>query len=72
MKDGLVVALRGLLGRRGDDAGCEESLEALDLVVEAELSGRPVAETFPAVAVHLDSCPDCREDYEGLRALATA
>lgn len=70
--NGLAEAMRGLFGRGGDDAGCEESLEVLDLVVEAELSGRPVAEAFPAVAVHLDSCPDCGEDYEGLRALAGA
>lgn len=68
--NGLTEALRGFLGRSGKDAGCEESLEVLDLVVEAELSGRSVAEAFPAVAVHLDSCPDCGEDYEGLRALA--
>lgn len=70
--NGLADALRRILGRGGEDAGCEESLAVLDLVVDAELAGRSTADAFPAVAVHLDSCPDCREDYEGLLAVAAA
>jgi hypothetical protein len=67
---GLNQLFQHLLGRRGADAGCDDSLEVLDLFVEEELEGRRAADTFPAVAVHLESCPDCREDYEGLRELA--
>ena len=70
--NGRPEALRRILGRAGADAGCDDSLAVLDLVVDAELAGRPAAEAFPAVAVHLDSCPDCREDYVGLRAIAAA
>lgn len=61
--------LQRMLGLTGADAGCERSMELFDQVVEAELAGRAPAEAFPEVAVHLEGCPDCREDYEGLRAL---
>ena len=62
--------LQHLVGRPGADAGCDDSLKVLDLFVEEELKGRRAANTFPAVAVHLESCRDCREDFEGLRGLA--
>jgi hypothetical protein len=64
--------LGSVLGPVGPDSGCEGGLEVLDLFVEAELAGRPAAELFPEVAVHIEACPDCREDYEGLRELASA
>lgn len=62
--------LQSILGPAGPDAGCDGGLEVLDLYVEAELAGRPAAALFPDVAVHIEACPDCREDYEGLRELA--
>jgi hypothetical protein len=65
----LREAVRELLGRHGADSGCDDSGEVLDQWIEAELAGLAAAELFPDVAVHLASCPDCREDYEGLREL---
>lgn len=62
--------LRRILGPAGADAGCDHSGELLDQFVEAELAGRAAAELFPEVAAHLEGCPDCREDHDGLRALA--
>ncbi|HSL35156.1 MAG TPA: hypothetical protein VK871_15995 [Candidatus Limnocylindrales bacterium] len=62
--------LQSILGPAGPDAGCDGGLEVLDLFVEAELAGRPADALFPDVAVHIQACPDCREDYEGLRELA--
>ena len=61
--------LTRLLGTRGDDAGCEETLVLLAEYVEGELEGRNVCELLPAVAEHLHSCRACAEDYEGLVAL---
>lgn len=61
--------LRRLVGPPGADAGCDASLETFELFLEADLAGRPAAELYPAAAVHLEGCPDCREDYVGLRAL---
>jgi len=55
-----------LLGTAGEDAGCEETLSRLAEYVEGELSGREMAEPFPAVAQHLRNCPACAEDYRGL------
>lgn len=62
--------LRRLLGPIGDDPGCERGEGVLDQFVDEELAGRPAAARFPDVAVHLEACSDCREDYEGLLALA--
>lgn len=64
------LTLRQALGSTGPDAGCERSLELLDRVVEAELAGRAARDAFPDIAAHLEACPDCREDYEGLLELA--
>ena len=57
---------RQMLGTAGEDAGCEETLARLAEYVEGELSGREMAELFPAVAEHLRNCPACNEDYRGL------
>ncbi len=62
--------LTRLLGTRGDDAGCEETLALLAAYVEDELEGRNVRGLLPAVAEHLSNCRACAEDYEGLVALA--
>jgi hypothetical protein len=70
--NGWRQTLRQLLGRGGADAGCDDSLEVLDQLVEEEMAGRVVAEVFPDVALHLEACPDCREEYEGLRDLVGA
>ena len=63
--------LERLLGARGDDAGCEGGFVLLAQYVEAELEGKDVIALFPSVAVHLQSCPACAEDYRGLVALAS-
>lgn len=64
--------LETILGPGGPDSGCNDGLEVLDLYVEAELAGRPAVALFPDVAVHIQACPDCREDYEGMLALVAS
>lgn len=60
---------RRLLGPTGDDPGCEGALDRLDELVELALALTTPAGPLVAVARHLDACPDCREDYEGMREL---
>ncbi len=55
-----------LLGRLGPDAGCEGALLLLPRFAEDALAGEDVEVAYAAVANHLTSCPDCREDYHGL------
>lgn len=64
--------LRRLIGPAGADPGCDGSLETFELFLEADLAGQPAAEHIPCAAVHLEACPDCREDYIGLRDLVLA
>ena len=64
--------LRRLVGPTGVDPGCDGSLETFELFLEADLAGQPAAEIYPAAAVHLEACPDCSEDYAGLRELVVA
>jgi hypothetical protein len=54
------------------DPGCDATLQVLDRCVEAELAGLDPATRFPGPAAHLRSCPACRLDYEGLRAVVVA
>jgi hypothetical protein len=53
------------------DAGCGETCALLDRYVEAELAGEDVREHFLGVAVHLDRCPACRADHDGLITAVT-
>ena len=64
--------LRGWIGPVGADPGCDGALKTFDLFLEADLAGRPAAELYPGQAIHLEACPDCREDYVGLRSLVQA
>jgi hypothetical protein len=51
------------------DAGCGSTCAVLERYVEAELAGGDAGEELPGVAVHLERCPACRADHDGLLAL---
>jgi predicted anti-sigma-YlaC factor YlaD len=55
-----------LLRAQEGDAGCTAGEAILDAYVELELSGEDPARAFPGTAIHLQSCPSCRADYDGL------
>ena len=55
-----------LLRARHGDAGCNAGEDVLDAYVELELAGEDPALVFPGTAIHLQSCPGCREDHAGL------
>lgn len=48
------------------DPGCQAGLEVIDQYVELELVGKDPAQSFPGVAAHLQSCPACRLDHDGI------
>jgi hypothetical protein len=55
-----------LLRAQDGDAGCARGEGVLDVYVELELAGEDPARAFPGTAIHLQSCPGCRADHDGL------
>jgi hypothetical protein len=55
-----------LLRARDGDAGCTAGEEILDAYVELELAGEDPARAYPGTAIHLEGCPGCRADHDGL------
>jgi predicted anti-sigma-YlaC factor YlaD len=58
--------LDDLLRVEDGDAGCTAGESILDAYVELELAGEDPARVFPGTAIHLESCPGCRADHDGL------
>ena len=50
------------------DAGCDATMDALDVYAELLAAGHDPAERFPGVHVHLLACDPCGQDLEGLMA----
>jgi len=59
---------RRLLGNARRDLGCEAGFAVMDRYTEALLRGGNVERAFPELVAHLENCPACREDVEGLLA----
>ena len=55
-----------LLRAKEGDAGCTAGEAILDAYVELELAGEDPATVYPGTAIHLESCPGCRADHDGL------
>jgi predicted anti-sigma-YlaC factor YlaD len=58
----LDVLLRATEG----DPGCSAGAEILDAYVELELADEDPARVYPGTAIHLESCPGCRAEHDGL------
>jgi hypothetical protein len=58
--------LDDLLRATDGDAGCTAGEGILDAYVELELAGEDPSQVYPGTAIHLESCPGCRADHEGL------
>lgn len=54
------------LGDDAPDIGCAAGFELLHRYVDSGLDGGDPAAEFPGLATHLQRCPACRSDYEGL------
>ena len=63
--------LERLLGPKGPEVSCEMCFELIDEYVELELQGLDADARIPGLRAHLDGCPACREEHEGLRHLAS-
>ena len=55
-----------LLRAEDGDAGCAAGEGILDAYVELELAGEDPERVYPGTAIHLQSCPGCRTDHDGL------
>jgi hypothetical protein len=55
-----------LLRATDGDAGCDAGEDILDAFVQLELAGEDPARAYPGTAIHLESCPGCRADHDGL------
>jgi len=58
--------LRVLESARGDEISCDEIYTKLDEYVEREANKKDAAQLMPLFREHLDTCPDCCEEYEAL------
>lgn len=47
---------------------CDEVHALIDQFAEMQMRGENPAHLFPLVQRHLDMCPECREEFEALRA----
>jgi hypothetical protein len=61
-----VRDLDELLRAADGDTGCTASAPILGAYVELELGGEDAASAYPGTAIHLQSCPGCRADHDGL------
>jgi hypothetical protein len=55
-----------LLRAQDGDAGCNAGEDILDAYVELEIAGEDPARVYPGTAIHLESCPGCQADHDGL------
>jgi hypothetical protein len=53
------------------DAGCDATMEMLDVYAELLAAGSIPSERFPGVHAHLLACGPCAKDLEGLLAAIT-
>lgn len=51
-----------------EELDCDSVFELMDRAVELAASGQDVHALLPGIALHLDHCPDCRDQYETLTA----
>ncbi len=58
--------LRVLEEVRLEDMSCTQAFSKLDEYVEKEFHGEDAARLMPLLREHLDMCPDCCDEYEGL------
>jgi hypothetical protein len=74
MSDDMRRRLASVLGPAGPEVTCEACFEHLDRYVELERGrGDAAAEAaVPGMRAHLEGCPACAEEHEGLLALLAA
>ncbi|HMZ06215.1 MAG TPA: hypothetical protein PLN43_00300 [Anaerolineales bacterium] len=51
---------------------CDEVFAMLDEFTELAAQGEDVRQLMPLVQQHLDTCPDCRDEYKVLESIVLA
>jgi hypothetical protein len=64
--DTLKQMVRGIMSTRADEIDCNECFKQLDHFSELSLAGKSADEAMPLVKHHLETCPDCKEEFEVL------
>lgn len=62
--------LKAIAMTEDDEMDCDSLFEVMDKAAELAKSGKDVRVLLPQIGVHVDRCPDCREIYDSLEALA--
>ena len=58
--------LRVLENMEAEEISCDELYQKLDQYVEREIDRKDAARLMPLMREHLNTCPDCCEEYEAL------
>ncbi len=53
-----------------NELDCEAFQALLPRYIDVEIAGDDAAHQFPGALAHLAQCPDCAEEYVGLRQIA--
>ncbi len=73
MSPSQVEAMIQMIGKtQEEDLTCDEVHSLLGQFAEMALRGEDTANLLPLVHHHLESCPDCREEYEALMQILRA
>lgn len=67
MKAEFKRVVQAILSAEDEPLACEPHRPSIPAYVEAELDGQNVKSLYPQLAKHLETCPDCYEEYEDLR-----
>ena len=66
----LVQWLERTYATADSELDCDQLQAILPAFVDLEIAGAHPADRFPLVPAHFAQCPDCAEEYEGLRQVA--
>ena len=67
LQDEVVIKfLRILENIDAEELSCSEIYALLDEFVETEVQSKDAGKIKPLIREHLDTCPDCCEEYEAL------
>lgn len=62
----ITSLLRMVMTTAPHELTCDECMQEVDRFVEMELAGKNPAQAMPLVKAHLDTCWECREEFEAL------
>jgi len=64
--EAILGFLRLLEETDNEELSCDEIFVKLDEFVEREVDKKDAAKLMPLIREHLDTCPDCCEEFEAL------